>query len=80
MFFSEPNMFRAVLHEYIFYTAEWVEVRKMREVFWEKLYCKMSDIFASVFWLWDFQQENQKLLDKLEKLKISFCWDCFRVF
>ena len=25
--------------------AKWVEVRKMSEVFWVKLYCKMSDVF-----------------------------------
>ena len=30
------------------YNAEWVEVRKMSEDFRGKLYCKMSDFFASL--------------------------------
>ena len=48
------------------YNVEWVEVRKMSEVFRGKLYCKMSDFFASFRWLWDFLQENLKLIDKLQ--------------
>ena len=31
--------------EHIIYNFKWVEVRKMSEVFWVKLYCKMSDTF-----------------------------------
>ena len=31
------------------------------EVFWAKLYCKMSDFFASFCWLWDILLENLKI-------------------
>ena len=43
------NMFLAVFRKYIFHNVEWFEVRKMSEVFWVKLYCKMSDLFLLVF-------------------------------
>ena len=57
MFFLTPNRkmvtgkfvkwerFLVVLREHIFFNVEWVEVHKMSEVFWAKLYCKMSKIF-----------------------------------
>ena len=37
--------FLAVLREHTISIAKWVEVRKMSNVFWAKLYCKMSDLF-----------------------------------
>ena len=40
------NKALAVLQENIFYNDEWVEALKMSEVFWAKLYCKMSDLFC----------------------------------
>ena len=36
--------------EYIFYNVKLVEVCKMSEVFRAKLYCNMSDLFASFSW------------------------------
>ena len=38
--------FLAVLREYIFCNVEWVRVRKIGEVFWVTLYCKMSHVFC----------------------------------
>ena len=35
----------AVLREQIVVNVKLVEIRKMSEVFWAKLYCKMSDLF-----------------------------------
>ena len=55
-----------VWQECIFYNVELFEVYKMSEVFWAKTYCKMTDIFASFSWLWDFLTENLKLVDKLQ--------------
>ena len=36
----------SVLREHVIFNAKWVEVRKMSEVFWAKLYCKLSDLFC----------------------------------
>ena len=68
MFFLTPtkNMFLAVLRECIFYTVEWFEVRKMSEVSWVRLYCKLTDFFASFYWLWDFLPGDLKLVDKFQ--------------
>ena len=41
--------FLAVLWQYIFYNVEWVENCKMGDVFWVKLYYKMSDLFSQFF-------------------------------
>ena len=38
--------FLAVLQEHIIFNFRLVEVHKMREVFWAKLCCKMSEIFC----------------------------------
>ena len=35
-----------VLREYIIFNVKWVGIRKMSEIFWAKLYCKMSDIIC----------------------------------
>ena len=57
MFFLTPNRnmfagkfvnwesFLAVFWEHIIFNFKRVEIRKMSEVFWAKLYCKMSDLF-----------------------------------
>ena len=47
MFFLIPTrkIFLAVLQEYVFYNVDWVEVHKISEGFWTKLYCRMSDHF-----------------------------------
>ena len=37
--------FLAVFREHIICNVKWVEVRKMSNVFWAKLYCKISDLF-----------------------------------
>ena len=44
--FAESESFLALLPTYINFNVKWVEVRAMSEVFWGKLYCKMSDIFC----------------------------------
>ena len=51
MFFMalSRSIFLAVLREYILSNFEWIEVRKMSEVFRAKLLCKMSDLFLLVF-------------------------------
>ena len=48
MFFLTPtrNMLLAVSWENIFYNVDFVEISNMSEVFWEKLYCKMDDLFC----------------------------------
>ena len=38
--------FLGVLREHVIFNAKEAEVRKMSEVFWAKLYCKMCDIFC----------------------------------
>ena len=65
MFFLTPTkiILLAVLQEYTFYTVEWFESCKMREVFWARLYCKI--FFASFRWLSNFLPDNLKLIDKL---------------
>ena len=44
--FVKSEKFLAVLLEHIIFNVKWVEIRKMSEIFWMKLYCKMSDIFG----------------------------------
>ena len=44
--FVKWDRFLAVLREHIIFNIKWVEVRKMSEVFWAKLYCTMSDLFC----------------------------------
>ena len=44
--FVKWERFLAVLREHIIFNIKWVEVRKMSEVFWAKLYCKMSYFFC----------------------------------
>ena len=41
----KSEIFLAVLREHIIFNVKWVEVHKMSEAFWAKLYCKMSDLF-----------------------------------
>ena len=54
----------AVLREHIIFDVKWAEFRKMSEVFWAKLYCKISDILSTFYRLWDFLLENLKLRKK----------------
>ena len=60
IFFSDTNQmiaerfvnwerFLSVLRKHIGFNVEWVQVRKMSEVFWMKLYWKISDFFFSSF-------------------------------
>ena len=44
--FVKSERFLAVLREYIAFNINWVEIRKMSEVFWVKLYRKMSEFFC----------------------------------
>ena len=59
IFFSDTNQmiaerfvnwerFLSVLRKHIGFNVEWVQVRKMSEVFWMKLYWKISDFFFPV--------------------------------
>ena len=43
--FVKWGSFLAVLREHIFFKVEWVELRKMSEVFWAKLYYEISYFF-----------------------------------
>ena len=58
MFFLTPNRnmfaeklvlksesFLAVLREHIILNSKWSEVHKLSEVFWAKMYCKISDLY-----------------------------------
>ena len=77
MFFPTPNrnMFTekrvklerllAILREHVTYNVKWVEVHKVHEAFWAKLYCKTRDFFTNFCWLWDFLLENLKFKKKL---------------
>ena len=42
------------------------ELRFIKWVRFLEQNCKMSDLFASFYWLWDFLQENLKIIDKLQ--------------
>ena len=47
-----------IFKEHITLNVKRVEVRKMSEVFWAKLYCKRSDLFFARFcWPWDYLLE-----------------------
>ena len=59
--FVKSERVLAVLQEHIIFDVKWDEVRKMSEDFWAKLYCKISDLFSSFCYLWDFLLENLKL-------------------
>ena len=43
--FVKCGRFLAAFRVHIIFSVKWVEVCKMSEIFWEKLYCKMSDLF-----------------------------------
>ena len=43
--FVKRERFLVVLREHIIFNVKWDEVRKMSEVVWAKLYCKMNDLF-----------------------------------
>ena len=43
--FVKWERFLAVLREHIFFNVEWIDFGKMTEVFWVKLYCKISELF-----------------------------------
>ena len=61
--------FQAALWEYNFCNIECVEVRKVSEIFWAKVYCKLVKwviFFASFCWFWDFVLENLELKDKIQ--------------
>ena len=88
-FWHQPEIcFSAMLQEYICYNVEWVEVLKISQVFWVKLYCKMSYLFCWFCSLWEFLQRNRKLIDKLQIWVFNLLFsgaffifgDCFRAF
>ena len=57
----QVRRFLAVLWGHIIFNVKWVEVHKMSESFWAKLYCKSVIFFVSFCWFWDFLLENLKL-------------------
>ena len=59
MFFQIPTRIMFV-QEYIFCKVKWVEARKVNEVFWTKLYCKMRDFFVSFGWLYFYLDFSEK--------------------
>ena len=61
--FAKSESFLTVLWEHVIFNVNWVEVRKMTEILWAKLYYKTTDLF----WLWDFL---------LEDLKFKKLWWC----
>ena len=70
----------AVLQGHIIFNVKWDEVHKMSEVFWAKLYCKMSIFFGSFCLLWDFLLKNLKLkklwwcpLERVDEYKKVVC-------
>ena len=71
MFAGRLVRFLTMLLNYIF-----------NNVFWTKLFCKMSDLFASICWLWDFLPKNLKLVNKLKIwcLESFIFWCKFRFF
>ena len=88
-FWHQPEIcFSAMLQECICYNVEWVEVLKISQVFWAKLYCKMSYLFCWFCSLWEFLQRNRKLIDKLQIWVFNLLFsgaffifgDCFRAF
>ena len=44
--FVKSERFLFAFREHIIFTVKWVDVRKMSEVFWAKLYYKMCDLFC----------------------------------
>ena len=44
--FVKSERFLVVFRGHIIFNVRWVEVRKMSDVFWAKLYCKMGDLFC----------------------------------
>ena len=42
--------------EHIFFNVKRVEVGKMSEVFWAKLYVKWVVVFSSFYWLWELKK------------------------
>ena len=44
--FVKSERFLFALRDHIIFNVKWVDVRKMSEVFWAKLYYKMCDLFC----------------------------------
>ena len=57
--------FFAALRESIFYNVEWVEARKIIELFWVNGIVKWVIVVNSFCWLWDFLLQNLNLKEKL---------------
>ena len=47
--FIKWEQFSVVLRGHISFNVKWVVVCRMKDVFWVKLYCKMSDLYVSFF-------------------------------
>ena len=77
MFFLTPNRnmsagkfvnwksFLAVLWEHIIFNFQRADIRKIREVFWAKMYCKMGDLFRWFFWGLKFSAINSGIKKNL---------------
>ena len=44
--FVKSEIFLNVLREHIIFNIKWVEVHKISDAVWAKLYCKMCDLFC----------------------------------
>ena len=44
--FVKSEIFLVVLWEHIIFNVKWVDVHKMSDAFWAKLYCKICDLFC----------------------------------
>ena len=75
--FVKSESILAVLRENIIFNVQWVEFRKMREVFWVKLYCKMSDFLSLV--IVGFETFCQEIWI-LKKSLIMFSGTCWRIW
>ena len=45
IFVVKSERFLAVLRDHIIFNFKWVEIRKISDVFWAKLYCKISVLY-----------------------------------
>ena len=77
MFFLTPNRntsagkfvnwesFLAVFWEHIIFNFKRADIRKISEVFWAKMYCKMGDLFRWFFWGLRFSAINSRIKKNL---------------
>ena len=70
--FVKSERFIVVLREHIIFNVKWVEVRKMNEVFWAKLYCKMNDLFRYLIFKKNFDDIHWNMWTNM---KMLYAWN-----